>query len=87
MAASFPESWSRERSSARDCLVSVLYGRHTTGSGSTLRPLFQRTTAASRTSQTVVSARSITSPSHAAWLGEPAREPTRHACQVEGRTP
>jgi hypothetical protein len=62
MELSFPESWSRERSGARDCLVSVLYGRHTSGNGSSLRPLFQRTTAACRTSQAVVSARSITSP-------------------------
>jgi hypothetical protein len=62
---SFPDSWSRERTSARDCLVSVLYGVRT-APGAPPRPLFQRSMSAARTSQTVVSARSITTPSE--WL-------------------
>jgi hypothetical protein len=61
MGAGFPERWSRQRSGASDCLVSVLYGRRSfDGDPTARRPLFHRTTAADRTSQVVVSLRSIT---------------------------
>jgi hypothetical protein len=61
MASHTPDRWSLERSDARDCLVSVLYGRRGSGDGSTPpKPLFQRNVAACRTSQVVVSGRSIT---------------------------
>jgi hypothetical protein len=64
MGSSIPDSWSRERSGARDHLVSVLYGHRSSGGGSTPpRPIFQRNTAAARSSQVVVGNRSITSPS------------------------
>ena len=55
-----PESWSRERSSDRDCLVSILYGRRSSAAGTTPRSLFQRTVSTGRTTQVTVSARSIT---------------------------
>jgi hypothetical protein len=61
MANHTPDRWSLERSDARDCLVSVLYGGRETGNGSTPpRSLFQRTIAACRTAQVVISGRSIT---------------------------
>ncbi len=63
MGVGFPDRWSRERSGARDCLVSVLYGRRSfDGDSTALRPLFHRTMAAGRISQVVVSMRSTTSP-------------------------
>lgn len=70
MGTSFPDGSSRPRSSARDGLVSILYGVRTSGgSSSPPRPLLQRTMAAGRTSKAVVSSRSITSPSE--WIGTP----------------
>jgi hypothetical protein len=57
-----PERWTRERTSDRDCLISILYGQRS--STPTTRPprwLSQRTIATARTTQVIVSSRSITS--------------------------
>jgi hypothetical protein len=87
MGTSFPDRWSRQRSGSRDCLVSVLYGRRTSGAGSTPpRPLFQRTMAAGRTAQVVISSRSITG-SGGSPAAPPAVTDAPEGRTVEGRTP
>jgi hypothetical protein len=56
-----PERWTRQRSSDRECLVSILYGpRSSTPATAPPRRLFQRTIATARSTQVTVSSRSIT---------------------------